>query len=56
MEKNFESGLEVANTVFDKKYVISEITAEGNMIKMKLMEQDRTAVVNWIGEEAASFF
>lgn len=56
-EKNFESRSEIANAVFDKRYVITEITAEDSNIKLKLMEQqDKRAVVNWIGEEAVSFF
>ena len=56
MEKNFESGREIANAVFDKHYLIDEIKADGNVIKLKLMEQARAAVVNWNGEEAVSFF
>ena len=55
-EKNFESGSEVANAAFDKRYIITEITAEDSKIKLKLMEQQEKPTINWIGEEAVSFF
>ena len=55
-ERTFASGLDVANAVFDKRYIITEITAEDSKIKLKLMEQQDRPTINWIGEEAVSFF
>ena len=55
-EKYFESGAEIANAVFDKRYVITEIMAEDSMIKLKLMEQQGKTTINWNREEVVSFF
>ena len=55
-EKNFASGAEIVNAVFDKKYLISEITAEDSKIRLKLLEQQGKPAINWCGEEAMSFF
>lgn len=55
-EKIFKSGSEVESAVFDKHYIITEITAEDSKIKLKLMEQQNRPTINWIGEEAVSFF
>ena len=55
-EKFFTSGAETANAVFDKRYDIVEITAKDNMIRLKLIDQQDMPTINWIGEEAVSFF
>ena len=55
-KEHFKSGTEVENAIFDKHYVIAEITAENNEIKLKLMEQQNKPTINWVGEEAISFF
>ena len=49
IEKIFKSGSEVASAVFDKHYIITEITAEDSKIKLRPIEQAIRAVVNWIG-------
>ena len=55
-EKNFESGSEIVNVVFDKRYVITEITAEDSKIRLELVEQQDKPAINWCGEETISFF
>ena len=55
-EKFFASGAELTNAVFDKRYDIAEITAKDNMIRLKLIDQQDMPTINWIGEEAVSFF
>lgn len=55
-EKFLTSGAMIANAVFDKRYDTAEITAKDNMIRLKLIDQQDMPTINWIGEEAVSFF
>ena len=54
-ERTFDSGVAVADVVFDKRYVITEITAMASTVLLKLMEQSINET-SWIEEEAISFF
>ena len=55
-EQIYESGEALANAKFDKYYLIEEIGIKGDMIAIKLKENDKLFNQNWIGEEAVSFF
>lgn len=52
----FENGTEMANTEFDKYYLISKITAKADHIVIELEENKRVNDISWIGEEAVSLF
>ena len=52
----FANGTEMANAEFDKYYLISSITAKADHIVIELEENKKVNDINWIGEEAVSFF
>lgn len=53
---NFANGVALAEADFDKNYLIDSISAKDNSIEITIRENDMVNVVNWIGEEAVSFF
>ncbi len=53
---HFENGKELANTEFDKNYLISCITAKADCIVIILEENRIVNNISWVGEEAVSFF
>lgn len=56
LERRFSSGGELANTTFDKKYLIDSISAKDDAIVIAVTESKTTIPTNWIGEEMVSFF
>lgn len=40
---------------FEKNYIVDSITARDNAVVVILKENDRTNIINWIGEEQVSF-
>jgi len=54
-KQQYENGIVTADAVFDHMYVISTVCAVDDVIELKLVEQ-MAPMMNWSGEEAASFF
>ena len=54
-EQSFKSGLEASQAEFDKRYVIHSMSAENSTVVMYLTEVEGP-LMNWVGEEAVSFF
>ncbi len=55
-DMTFPDGEALTVAKFSKNYLIDSLTAEKNTIVLTLRENDRVSVVNWIGEEAVSYF
>lgn len=55
-EMSFASGAALADAVFDRNYLIESLAAEGDSIVLTVRENDTINAVNWVGEEAVSFF
>lgn len=55
MKQQYLDGNAATEAVFDRKYVVSTIRAEDDIIKLMLVEQE-TPSMNWNGEAAISFF
>lgn len=55
-ELSFPDGAALADAVFDKNYLIELLTVEDGAVALALCENDRVNVMNWVGEEAVSFF
>ena len=53
---NFPNGEALTATEFEKNYLLDSLTVENNTIVLTLRENDAINVVNWVGEEAVSFF
>ena len=54
-ELSFENGKDLAEYQFDKRYEITELTIEDGKVIACLSEQP-VPNMNWVGEEAVSFF
>ena len=52
----FKDGKQLAETTFDKNYLIDEIYSEDGGICISFKENDMIHTMNWIGEEPVSFF
>ena len=55
MKQQYLDGNAATEAVFDRKYVVSTIRAEDDIIELMLVEQE-TPSMNWNGEAAISFF
>ena len=53
---NFADGVALAEADFEKNYLIDSVSAKDSSIEITLRENDMVYVVNWVGEEAVSFF
>ena len=53
---NFADGVALAEADFEKNYLIDSVSAKDSSIEITLRENDMINVVNWVGEEAVSFF
>ena len=51
----YQSGMDVTSEVFEKKYLITSMRAIENCIEI-ILEEASVNEINWIGEEAVSFF
>ncbi len=55
-ERMYPDGESLTTLEFYKRYVIDSIDAREGSVVVTLKENNHSAVVNWIGEEAVSFF
>ena len=53
---NFPDGEALTAAEFSKYYLVDSIHVENNTVFLILRENDTVPVVNWIGEDAVSFF
>ena len=53
---SFANGTALADACFEKNYLIESVAAKDSTIEITLRENDMVNVVNWVGEEAVSFF
>ena len=51
----YQSGTDVTSEMFEKRYTVSSMRAIENSIEIRL-EEASVNEINWIGEEAVSFF
>ena len=54
--KSYKSGEEASDDQFEKRYGISELTADNNKIEITVEELPIMAEVNWKPKEDVSFF
>ncbi|SDB26760.1 hypothetical protein SAMN02910317_01328 [Ruminococcaceae bacterium FB2012] len=52
----FENGETLAGYVFDRKYSVAVLRAEGSAVVITLDENEQVNDTNWIGEEQQTFF
>ena len=55
-EQRFPSGEALADAVFHKNYRIEAISARNDHVVLTVKENSAVNTMNWIGEEAVSFF
>lgn len=55
-QMEFADGKALAETAFSKLFRIESLTARGDKVYLKLVENDRLNDTNWTGEEQAGFF
>jgi len=55
-KKSYKSGEEASADQFEKRYGISELTADNNKIEITVEELPIMAKVNWDTKEDVSFF
>ena len=55
-QMEFADGKALADTYFSKLFRIESLTAKGNKIIVRLVENDQINDINWVGEEQADFF
>lgn len=53
--KDYENGQAAADAEFDQKYVVESLKAVGDVIEI-MLKNPVVSGLNWIGEEAVSFF
>lgn len=51
----YQSRTDVTSAVFEKRYIVASLRAIENSIEIRL-EEAAVNEINWIGEEAVSFF
>ena len=52
----YKDGEELFAQSFDRRYLVESIEAKENYICVKVTENREENIVNWVGEEAVSFF
>lgn len=55
-QMEFADGKALADTSFSKLFRIDSLTARGDTVFVKLVENDRLNDTNWTGEEQQTFF
>lgn len=55
-EHFYESGTVLMNLTFDRNYFVDKISARDNAVVIFLKKNDKINDMNWVGEEAVSFF
>lgn len=51
----YQNGTDAASATFEKRYTLSEVRAIDSKVEISL-EEASVNNINWIGEEAVSFF
>ena len=54
-QMEFADGRALANTTFSKLFRVESLTARGDKVFVKLVENDRLNDTNWLGEEQSFF-
>ena len=54
-KREYESGREISEAEFEKRYIISSLWAVDNKVEIALAEAEMESV-GWIGEEQVSLF
>lgn len=52
----FANGIALAEANFEKNYLIESVSARDGTIEITIRENDMVNALNWVGEEAVSFF
>ena len=52
----FENGETLAEYVFDRKYSVTDLKADGSVVIITLAEAKTLTDTNWIGDEQVGFF
>ena len=55
-EIRFSNGSELAEYRFDRRYIVADISANGQDILITLAENELVNDTNWVGEEQEGFF
>ena len=55
-DMSFLSGEALADACFDRNYLITKYEVKNDAVVLTLNESSAMPVVNWVGEEAVSFF
>lgn len=55
-QMEYADGKALADTSFSKLFRVESMTARGDKVFVKLVENDRLNDTNWTGEEQADFF
>ena len=55
-DRTYSSGAELEKEDFSVNYIINSIEAEGSIVIITVSENLKINAINWIGEEAVSFF
>ena len=55
-EIHFSNGSELAEYRFDRRYIVTGISANGQDILITLTENELVNDTNWVGEEQEGFF
>lgn len=55
-QMEFADGKALAETAFSTLFRIESLTARGDKIIVRLVENDRINDINWVGEEQVDFF
>lgn len=55
-EQSYENGTALLHLNFKQNYLIDKIAARDNAVVVFLKKNDEINSMNWVGEEAVSFF
>ena len=55
-EQSYENGVALLRLNFKQNYLVDKITAQNNAVVIFLKVNNEINNINWIGEEAVSFF
>ena len=55
-DERYSDGAALAAAEFNKNYIIDSLRVEDSAVVLLLRENEKVNAVNWVGEEAVSFF
>lgn len=55
-EQTYDNGTVLTNVAFEQNYLVDSISARDSAVVIVLKQNDKINEINWIGEEAVSFF